>query len=273
MTDPTRVRQILMNLVGNAIKFTDAGGAKLRARAETRDGSQRLVIDVVDTGPGLDPGHAAVLFSAFSQGDASTTRRFGGTGLGLAICRRLAELLGGSVSLVRSGIGAGSCFRLELPLVAAPGAVQCSSLDAVIREVSTVPRQAIALQGRILLAEDSADNRRLVSFHLRKAGAELDTAENGSVALAMIEKAEREGRPYDLLVTDMQMPEMDGYTLARTLRERGSRIAIVALTAHAMAEDRQQCLDAGCDDYATKPIDKLELLASCARWLGGLRDD
>jgi signal transduction histidine kinase/CheY-like chemotaxis protein len=273
MTDPTRLRQILINLVGNAIKFTDAGGATLRARVETRDAAERLVIDVVDTGPGLEPAQAQMLFAAFSQGDASTTRRFGGAGLGLTLCRRFAELLGGSVSLARSEVGGGSCFRVDLPLIAVPGAVPCTSLDAVSPEVaSAAPKEAITLQGRILLAEDSEDNRRLVSFHLRKAGAEIDTAENGRVALTMIEKAEREGQPYDLLVSDMQMPEMDGYTLARTLRERGNRIAIVALTAHAMAEDRQQCIDAGCDDYATKPIDKRELLSSCARWLGGLRD-
>ena len=276
LSDPTRLRQILINLAGNAIKFTDAGGATLRARAETRGNEQRLVVDVVDTGPGLEPEHAAGLFAAFSQADASPTRRFGGTGLGLAICRRFAELLGGSVTLVRSERGGGSCFRVDLPLVPAPGAVSCTGLDAVQPEVTAgaaapAAPSAITLSGRILLAEDSEDNRRLVSFHLRKTGAEVETAENGRVALGMIEKAEREGQPYDLLVSDMQMPEMDGYTLARTLRERGNRIAIVALTAHAMAEDRQQCIEAGCDDYATKPIEKHELLSRCARWLGGLR--
>jgi signal transduction histidine kinase/ActR/RegA family two-component response regulator len=272
LSDPTRLRQILINLVGNAIKFTDVGSATLRARAETRASAERLVIDVVDTGPGLAPADAERLFSVFSQADASATRRFGGTGLGLAICRRFAELLGGSVSLAHSQLGVGSCFRVDLPLVAAHGAVVCESLDAVLPELSSDPPEAIALRGRILLADDSEDNRRLVSFHLRKAGAELDTAENGRVALAMLEKAEREGRPYDLLVSDMQMPEMDGYTLARTLRERGNRIAIVALTAHAMSEDRQQCIDAGCDDYAAKPIDKNELLSRCARWVGDFRD-
>jgi signal transduction histidine kinase/ActR/RegA family two-component response regulator len=274
MSDPTRLRQILINLVGNAIKFTETGGATLRARAETRGDAERLVIDIVDTGPGLDAAQIATLFAAFTQADATATRRFGGTGLGLAICRRFAELMGGSVTLARTEVGGGSCFRVDLPLVAVPGAQSCANLEAVVGADVTpaAASAAIALRGRILLAEDSEDNRRLISFHLRKAGAELETAENGSVALAMIEKAEREDRPYDLLVSDMQMPEMDGYTLARTLRQRGNRIAIVALTAHAMPEDRQQCIQAGCDDYATKPIDKHDLLSRCARWIGGMRD-
>jgi signal transduction histidine kinase/ActR/RegA family two-component response regulator len=271
MSDPTRLRQILINLVGNAVKFTDRGSISIEAHSVERGGAERLVIDVEDTGPGIDPERATRLFAAFAQGDASVTRRFGGTGLGLALCYRFADLLGGSVSLARTELGRGSCFRVDLPLVPAPGAVPSTSLEAVVpKPAPAPPASAITLHGRILVAEDSEDNLRLISFHLRKAGAEVESAENGRVALAMLEKAEREDHPYDLLLTDMQMPEMDGYTLARTLRERGSRIAIVALTAHAMAEDRQQCIKAGCDDYATKPIDRQDLLARCARWMGGI---
>ena len=124
------------------------------------------------------------------------------------------------------------------------------------------------LEGRILLAEDGLDNQKLISFLLRKAGAQVDIAENGLVALTMMEKAEETNSEYDLLITDMQMPIMDGYTLASTLRERENSIAIIALTAHAMAEDRARCLDAGCDEYETKPINKTEFLATCQKWIG-----
>jgi CheY-like chemotaxis protein len=126
---------------------------------------------------------------------------------------------------------------------------------------------ALRLSGRVLLAEDGIDNQRLIAFHLKTAGAVVDIADNGRIALRMIEEAAKAGRPYGLLLTDMQMPEMDGYTLALTLRKRGSTLAIIALTAHAMAEDRAKCLNAGCDDYATKPIEKAALLATCAAWI------
>jgi len=268
LCDPTRLRQILLNLTGNALKFTEIGGAMISARAEPRAGSSRLIIDVSDTGPGISAEQAKLLFLPFSQADASATRRFGGTGLGLAICRRFAELLGGTVTLAASEPGRGACFRLDLPLLPLPGAVLGTSLEGLMPEPGQIAQLPITLDGRVLLAEDGEDNRRLITLHLRKAGADVETAENGNVALAMIEKAEREGRPYDLLLTDIQMPELDGYTLARVLRGNGNRIPIVALTAHALAEDRVQCMKAGCDDYAAKPIDRRDLLQRCARWLG-----
>jgi len=269
LSDPTRLRQILMNLVGNAAKFTDAGSVSITARAVPRAQGQMLVIDVDDTGPGMTTEQAGHLFKAFSQADSTVTRKHGGTGLGLTICRRLAALMGGEVTLARTEPGKGSCFRVELPLEAAPGAAMVERLDAIVAEAdkaAAIP--AVALTGRILLAEDGVDNQRLIAFHLRKAGATVEVADNGRIALEMIDKSEANSKPYDLLLTDMQMPEMDGYTLARTLRDRGSRLSIVALTAHAMAEDRQKCIDSGCDDYATKPIEKSKLLATCAAWMG-----
>jgi len=269
MSDPTRLRQILMNLVGNAAKFTESGSVTLIASEEQREGQARLLIDVEDTGPGLSPELASRLFVAFSQADASVTRKHGGTGLGLTICRRLAELMGGTVMLARTMPGQGSCFRVELPLVPAPGAALVASLET--QPHSSEPKPALSaarLSGRVLVAEDGRDNQRLIELHLKRAGAEVQVVDNGLIALERIEQAQAEGRPFDLLLTDMQMPEMDGYTLTSTLRQRGSTLAIVALTAHAMPEDRQKCIDAGCDDYSTKPINRNQLIETCARWIG-----
>ncbi|HMN41910.1 MAG TPA: ATP-binding protein [Phycisphaerales bacterium] len=269
LSDPTRVRQILMNLVGNAIKFTEFGVVGVSASVREFAGASRLVFDVEDTGIGMTEEAAARLFAPFGQGDSTVTRKFGGTGLGLVISRRLANLMGGDVKLIRSEPGGGSCFRLVIPLEPVAGAALVTNLDSVrTGPAASAPAEAVFLRGRILLAEDGPDNQRLIAFHLRKAGAEVEVAEDGKVALMKIEMAESAGRPFDLLVSDMQMPEMDGYTLARTLRERGSAMPIVALTAHAMTEDRRRCVAAGCDDYSTKPIDKASLLATCASWIG-----
>jgi len=269
ISDPTRLRQIVMNLAGNAAKFTEVGTVSITSRVMPRDGGAMLVIDVDDTGPGMTTEQAGRLFQAFSQADNTVTRKHGGTGLGLTISRRLAALMGGEVTLARTEPGKGSCFRIELPLEAAPGAVMIERLDAVVALANKAAASpVVTLSGRILLAEDGLDNQRLIAFHLRKAGATVDIADNGRIALEMIDRSEADKNRYDLLLTDMQMPEMDGYTLARTLRERESSLAIVALTAHAMAEDRQKCLDSGCDDYATKPIEKAKLLTTCADWIG-----
>ena len=269
LSDPTRLRQILMNLTGNAVKFTEAGAVSVTARVEATNGRSCLAFDIEDTGPGMSHEQAGRLFSAFGQGDSTVTRRHGGTGLGLTISRRLAALMGGDVTLLRTEPGKGSCFRLLLPLEPVAGSGVATSMDSVAPAAAPVSRAAtMALVGRILLAEDGLDNQRLIAFHLKKAGAQVDVADNGRIALDMITAAAAAGRPYALLVSDMQMPEMDGYTLTRTLREGGSTLAIVALTAHAMAEDRKRCLAAGCDDYATKPIDKARLVATCAAWMG-----
>jgi PAS domain S-box-containing protein len=279
-TDPTRFRQILLNLAGNAVKFTERGGVTITVHAEQAGGEGGdgwLIVDVEDTGPGLKPEHAGRIFTAFSQADSTTSRRFGGSGLGLTISRRLARLMGGDVTLLRTEPGRGSCFRLELPLNAVAGSTMLTSLDAVKPKLpagAAGPSGAAAgdgpvtLRGRVLLAEDGPDNQRLIAFHLRRAGAEVVVADNGLLALDQLSTHAAAGKPFDLLVTDMQMPEMDGYELASELRRRGSTLAIVALTAHAMAEDREKCLAAGCDDYAPKPIDKQQLLAVCAAWIG-----
>ncbi|MBL0921423.1 MAG: response regulator [Phycisphaerales bacterium] len=270
VSDPTRLRQILMNLIGNAVKFTDSGSVEVRVRTESRDEDLRLLIDVEDTGVGMSTEQAERLFKAFGQADETVTRRHGGTGLGLTICRRLAGLMGGKVWLSRTEPGRGSCFSVDLPLEPTAEAPWIDTIDGwgVAGAGSAANASVKSLRGRILLAEDGADNQRLIAHHLRRAGATVDIAEHGGAALEKIADAERRGSPYDLLLTDMQMPMMDGYALARTLRSRGSTMPIVALTAHAMAEDRARCSEAGCDDYTTKPINRAELISICAQWIG-----
>ncbi len=272
--DETRLRQILLNIVGNAVKFTREG--EVRVRVGVAPGSSeapRLQVSVTDTGPGITEAQQARLFQPFSQADSSLTRSHGGTGLGLVISRRLAELMGGDVRMDWSHPGQGSRFILEWPLKAEGETVVDSLadwLEGQRRAVEVPVRQAPGrLAGRILLAEDGLDNQRLIAFHLRRAGAEVDIAVNGREALACIEAAAVTSRAYDLLVTDIQMPEMDGCSLVRELRRRGMTLPVIALTAHAMADDRARCLAAGCDDYATKPIDRASLVETCARWLGG----
>jgi signal transduction histidine kinase/ActR/RegA family two-component response regulator len=260
LSDPTRLRQILMNLIGNAAKFTQQGSIIVSLGSA----HGRLHIDIEDTGPGMTPEQSARLFQAFSQADNSLTRVHGGTGLGLTISQRYAQLMQGDVTLVRTAPSQGSNFRINLPLIAAPNAKMTTTLDVVSQSPHTTQPEVTHLPARILVAEDGPDNQRLISFHLRKAGATVDLADNGAIALRMIEQAQQ---PYDLLISDMQMPEMDGYTLARTLRERGSNLPIIALTAHAMSDDAAKCINAGCDDYATKPINRTQLLATCDTWL------
>ncbi len=268
MSDPTRLRQILLNLVSNAVKFTEGGSVAVTAGSETRGTAAWLVVDVTDTGAGLTAEHAGRLFRAFSQADASVTRKHGGSGLGLVISRKLAEMMGGDVTIHRTEPGRGSTFRLELPLSMSPGAAVIERLDTeIVRTGTPGLRRTKPLAGRILLAEDCTVNQRLISMILQNAGATVDVADNGKLALDALHRAATAGSPYDLLLTDMQMPEMDGTTLAQTLREQGNQITIIALTANAMAEDRLRCLQAGCNDYATKPIERERLISVCSQWL------
>ncbi len=273
VSDPFRLKQILVNLVGNALKFTEVGSVTIHVSLPPAQGDdQRLLMEVCDTGIGMTPEQVNRLFNAFSQADASTTRRFGGTGLGLRICKSLAELLGGAIS-VRSTPGQGSVFAVSVQTgslqgIASIDVVSLSPLTERIDAVSPILAKGDQpLKGaRIFLAEDGPDNQRLVSFHLRKAGAEVRVFDHGALALrAMTADGTLEGPllsvpPCDMLLSDMQMPEMDGYTLARTLRQRGWTRPIVALTANAMEGDAEKCIDAGCDRFATKPIDRASLI-------------
>ena len=264
-TDPTRLQQILLNLLNNAVKFTDAGHIRLVTRLVPGK-APALQFDIIDTGIGITPEQAVHLFSPFTQGDSSTARRFGGTGLGLAISKRLAFLLGGDVCLVENNAekrkGAHLRVRIstgpsdQVPIIEAP---QSGLDDAEIPLPAPLPSDALAGR-RILLAEDGSDNQQLISFILRKVGADVTVVDNGrrAVEAALSSRADRQ--PFDVILMDMQMPILDGYEAARSLREKGYAGLIIALTAHALAHDRQKCLDAGCDDYAVKPIDRAELI-------------
>jgi CheY-like chemotaxis protein len=271
-TDPTRLRQILINLVGNAIKFTEVGGVRLIARlGERTNGEPRMEFDVADTGIGMTQGQAAGLFRAFTQADTSTTRKFGGTGLGLSISRRLAELLGGEIRIVRTLPNVGTLLRISVgtgPLDGVPMLDDPLAATVVRSDAPTgldSQRQSDLGGLRILLAEDGPDNQRLIAHYLRKAGADVALAENGKLAVEAAFAARETHQTFDLILMDMQMPEMDGYEATRTLRQRGYTGPIIALTAHAMASDREKCVSAGCDDYTTKPINRKTLVRLVAQ--------
>lgn len=267
LTDPTRLRQILMNLISNAIKFTKIGGVRIDGSTVNADRHSWLRFDVSDSGVGMTPEQAQRLFQPFTQADSSTTRQYGGTGLGLAISRKLARLLGGDLILLKTEPENGTTFRLEIPLVRNNETTHTPSAPGEISPIrsSTPPHQQ--LSGRILLVEDCDDLRRLIAFQLGKAGATVHTAGNGAEALAAHVSAREQRSPYDPIVTDMQMPVMDGYSLVKQLRRDGDATPVIALTAAAMRNDEARCRDAGCDDYCSKPVDRETLIAQCQRWI------
>jgi signal transduction histidine kinase/DNA-binding NarL/FixJ family response regulator len=276
LTDPAMVRQTLFNLVGNAVKFTSQGRVEIVVRCLPggQAGRVTVVFEVKDTGIGIKAEQIGRLFEPFVQADSSTTRQYGGTGLGLAISKRLAQALGGDIQVVsRPGEGSTFSFTIEAPR---PASVQMlSDLSQVVAREPHSPQSsplfAVSLRGRILLAEDGLDNQKLIAAILRTAGAEVDVAANGREAVEKTLAAMSAGTTYDLVLMDMQMPEMDGYQAAGLLRRAGYDKPIVALTAHAMVGDRQKCIDAGCDDYATKPVDRPTLLTALVRFMGTSR--
>lgn len=271
LTDPLRLRQMLVNLVGNAIKFTDQGNIRLTVRWLADATSIRLQFEVTDTGIGMSEAQIKKLFLPFSQVDSSSSRRFAGTGLGLCISKLLAEALGGNIE-VQSKPGSGSTFILTVssgPPHEDRGDVRDASVSAVPSQSASSPAPIgkIAIHGRILLAEDGMDNQRLIGFLLRRAGAEVTTAANGQLAVEAIVAAQKEGRGFDVILMDMQMPILDGYEATRRLRAMNYMGPIIALTAYAMSQDRQTCLAAGCNDYLTKPIDQRVMLETIAKHL------
>ena len=254
-SDPARFRQLLLNLVGNAIKFTEHGAVQAVAKLNALRGE--LTVDIIDTGIGIPTDMLDAVFSPFTQGDSSVTRRFGGTGLGLSICKHIAVGLGGGIT-VNSEPGRGSTFSATIATGPLEGVrlLQHPAADILPNEHSGPAPACGRLNGqKILVVDDGDTNRKLIRLVLSRAGADVVMAENGLEAVA----ATRE-HDFDLILMDMQMPVMDGYTATGRLRDEGYVRPIVALTAHAMRGDAERCLSAGCSDYLTKPINPEKLL-------------
>ncbi len=262
VSDPVRLRQILTNVLGNAVKFTDEGRVTVNLEYEKHIfTNSTLIIRVSDTGPGIAPEQRGRLFKPFAQADESRTRRFGGTGLGLALSRRLARELGGDLILLDCPAGEGCTFEIRV-------ADRRSASRETPIERPGDPKKAVDnksdadLSGcKILLVEDSRDNQTLIKRLLAKAGARVELADNGADGFDRAIDEE-----FDLVLMDMQMPVLDGIEATRKLRAHGFTKPVLALTAHAMQEQRQACLDAGCDDHLTKPIETASLLRLVSFW-------
>jgi signal transduction histidine kinase/ActR/RegA family two-component response regulator len=264
--DPGRLRQVLLNLAGNAVKFTEAGTVSVWLGTHLRP-PLKLAIRVSDTGPGIPAQALPRLFHPFVQADASTTRKYGGTGLGLAICRQIVELLGGEIG-VESRVGAGSTFWFTVG-VELPDEEALARWREASRAKDRLPANHTATGCRVLVVEDNAVNQKVAAALLGRMGARVDVAANGREAIDACEKI-----GYDIVFMDCQMPVMDGYQSSTLIRSQeasrgnGSRLPIVALTAHAMPGDSQRCLDAGMDDYITKPVSPNELASMLRKWVG-----
>ena len=266
LSDPTRLRQIVTNLVSNAIKFTDEGGVKVRAGMSGQGDEVRFTLQVTDSGIGLPEKSFESIFDEFVQADSSVTRRFGGTGLGLPISRRFARMMGGDIA-VSSVDGEGSTFTVTIdpgPLegIAMLTADQVDTAATSIRETDS--GTWVFPPARILVVDDGEENRELLKLVLENVGLVVEGAENGLVGVEKV----RAGN-FDLILLDMQMPVMDGYTAAGVLREEQFTAPIIALTANAMKGFEKKCLAAGCSGYLTKPIDIDDLIATLAELLGG----
>ncbi|QQR36736.1 response regulator [Devosia oryziradicis] len=249
--DQARLRQVLLNLVGNAVKFTEVGSVVVSCTLDHETGE--LHFSVTDTGIGIADEARIRLFKEFSQVDSSINRRFGGSGLGLAICGRLVEAMGGAIE-VTSTLGVGSTFSITLPYAAGSAAVQAEDIP---------PAAARLEPGRkVLLVEDNAVNRQVATGLLAKLGVVVELAENGQQAVEMVP-----GGGFDLVLMDMQMPVMDGLAATRQLRSAGCAVPIVGLTANAFVSDREACLAAGMNDFMTKPVNRDKLHTMLVKWL------
>ena len=261
-TDPTRLRQCLLNLIGNAVKFTDTGYVHLRVAGQGDKDIATLRFDVEDTGIGIEPDKQTLIFDAFTQGDYSTTRRFGGTGLGLIITRNLIKLLGGTISLT-SRPGKGSTFSLTVPVGVH---IETKPLMTEFKRDETrageAPGVSVKFTGKILVVEDDSVNQKTILAMLKKVGLEADVANDGNEAVQKVTDGY-----FDLVLMDMHMPNMNGYEATKALRKKGLTIPILALTASVMKSDADRCLAAGCDHYLPKPIDRKKLFETLAKYL------
>jgi len=283
-TDPTKLKQVLLNLVSNAIKFTPEGSVRLELELLPDD---QLLVEVCDTGLGLSPAQQRKLFQPFVQADISTHRQFGGSGLGLSISKQLVEMLGGTIE-VESELGIGSVFAVKIPIgdvTNTPRENQMAEFDeaAPITPPTSTPNRAVGMVGnssvnsvnkdaakvapkprlpyRILLAEDGIDNQRLIQLILKKAGAKVDIAVNGKEAfeMALAFRNDANVAPYDIILMDMLMPVLDGRQATASLRAEGYGGPILALSANTLPADRQIAIESGCNDFAAKPIDRADL--------------
>jgi PAS domain S-box-containing protein len=264
-TDPLRLRQILFNIAGNAVKFTEYGRVEVLVQLEeTRDPAQSLLRFIVkDTGCGISEDAGKILFQPFVQADPSLTRKFGGTGLGLILSRKLAQKLGGNVELVASHPGLGSTFAVSIN----PGPIDRKMEAPLASTPKAEPSLALpppeALHGaKILVAEDSPDNQILIQRLLKRSGAHVDVVDNGAKAVTQALQGS-----YDVILMDMHMPVLDGHAAASNLRSKGYGKPIIALTAHALPEDREKSFLAGCDDHLTKPINYPQLITMLAQYV------
>ncbi|MDB5999320.1 MAG: arcB 7 [Rhizobacter sp.] len=269
-TDPSRLRQIVTNLVGNALKFTDHGGVTVSARIETHGVAPRFVMDVSDTGIGIPLDKCEAVFEPFVQAETSTTRKFGGTGLGLAISRGFARALGGDIK-ASSVVGQGSVFSVmldpgDLSNVPWLAAAQLGESDAAVSEIDE-GHWVFPATARVLVVDDGPENRELVRLVLEEAGVMVVEAENGQAGLDLV-TSER----FDLVLMDLQMPVMDGFTATRAMRDAGVQLPVLALTANAMKGYETQIEAAGFSGHLTKPVDIDAMLEEVARRLGGVRE-
>jgi PAS domain S-box-containing protein len=259
-SDETRLRQILINLVGNAIKFTEKGEVRVLAKCvRLGSGERGLEIAVEDTGLGMSPKEVADAFEPFERGKNSQARRAGGAGLGLPICRRLAERLGGTIG-VETEPGHGSVFRLVIPIGSESDLAALKGDEMALAASPPEPETWSPSGLRAMLVEDNEANRFMCVYRLEEAGAEVITATNGLEALDHFQEAEHKGEPFDFILMDLQMPVMDGYEACRQLRGLGFDRPLIALTAYAMNEDRDECLRLGFDAHVSKPIDWAKLM-------------
>ncbi len=267
LTDPTRYRQVITNLIGNALKFTEKGAVRLVARLDTALDRPRLIVDVIDSGIGMTPESLQKIFNPFTQADSSITRRFGGTGLGLSISRQCATALGGDLS-VTSEYGKGSTFTFTVDAgpIEAIRTFDPSKRASPLRGEASVVVVSLRLKPcRILVVEDGTSNQKLISVVLNRAGATFEIAVNGQLGMERALAGE-----FDVVLMDMQMPLMDGFTAARKLREAGYTRPIIALTANAMKGEEERCRAAGCSGYLPKPINMDQLLRTLADLVGEL---
>jgi CheY-like chemotaxis protein len=255
--DANRLSQVLLNLVGNAIKFTNRGSVRLTARYEQASPNCGVLqIDVSDTGLGMTPDVLKKLFQPFTQADRSTAREFGGTGLGLFISQEWAHLMGGTLD-VRSEVGMGTTFSLRVPAI--PDTAETPVPG--IKSTGKAPLDS-APRGRVLVAEDHAVNRMITLHMLKKLGFEAEAVTDGQAVLAALQNGH-----FDAVLMDCQMPIMDGFSATRELRRRGAAVPVIALTAAALQEDRDACKAAGMDAYLTKPVDRDALDAALSTLL------